>query len=315
MDSLIFSLNAVLPLFLLVLLGYGLKRMGMFSDEWLTIANNFSFKVTLSVLLFYDTFTADTSVSISPQVVAFAVLGVIGVTLLSYMTVPFIVKDRFRTGVVIQGIFRSNFLLFGMPLAINMFGNVGRPIAATLVAIVIPLFNLLAVITLTVFNKNSGGRIDVLKLLKGVVTNPLIIGCALGYLLRAIHFSLPQVALSTLSQVAGVAVPLALIILGGQFKFNGFLKNIKTVSTVVLVKLIIVPIIMVFIAVSMGFRGVELGVLMTIFGAPGAVSSSIMAYGMDCDGDLAGQIVVLGTLVSVFSMFAFIFILKTLALI
>lgn len=311
MESLLFSLNAVLPLFLLVVIGYVLKSIGLFSDEWLKAANKFSFTVTFSVMLFNDVYTADTSaININPSLVAFAVIGVLAVTVICYLTVPFIVKDRFRTGVVIQGIFRTNFLLFGMPLVINMFGKQASPIAAVLVSIVIPLYNILAVITLSVFNKFSTNKIDIIKILKGLAKNPLIIGCVVGYAFRFLNIPLPSFMLKTVGQIADIAIPLALIILGGQFKFKGFVKNIKPVSITVAIKLIIVPLIMLTIAILMGFRGVELGVLLAIFTSPCAVSSSIMAYNMDCDGDLAGQIVVFGTLISVITIFLFIFILR-----
>ena len=152
-------------------------------------------------MLFNDVYTADTSaININPSLVAFAVIGVLAVTVVCYLTVPFIVKDRFRTGVVIQGIFRTNFLLFGMPLVINMFGKQASPIAAVLVSIVIPLYNILAVITLSVFNKFSTNKIDIIKILKGLAKNPLIIGCVVGYAFRFLNIPLPSFMLKLLGK-------------------------------------------------------------------------------------------------------------------
>lgn len=315
MNSLVFSMNAVLPLFLLVILGYILKQIGTFTDEWLTIANKFSFKVTFSVMLFYEIYTTDIKTKINPNLILFSVLAILIITVLSHIFVPIIVKDRFRTGVVIQGIFRSNFLLFGMPLVINMFGEEGRPIAATLVSIVIPIYNLFAVITLAVYSKNQNGKLSIKMLFKEVATNPLIIGCIAGYLLRMITPTMPQLMLTTLGDIAKIGTPLALIILGGQFKLKGFFKNIKIVCSIVTIKLIICPIIVIIPAILFGFRGIELSVILTIFASPGAISSSIMAYNMGSDGELAGQMVVLGTLVSVITMFLAIFFLKYMAFI
>lgn len=315
MDSLIFSINAVMPLFLLVILGYVLKQIGMFTDEWLTVANKFSFKVTLSVLLFYNIYTTELSTHISPKIIIFVLSGILLITLLCYIIVPIIIKDRFRTGVVIQGIYRSNFLLFGMPLVINMFGDEAKPVTATLVAIVIPIYNLIAIITLTIFNKNQTGELNVPKMLLKISSNPLIVGSAFGYLFRGIHITMPAFMLNSLGEVAKIAVPLALIIVGGQFKMTGFIKNIKLVSAVVFTKLVISSGIMVALAIVFGFRGIELGVILTVFGSPCAVSSSVMAYSMDCDGELAGNIVVLGTLVSVITIFFSIFLLKSLTFI
>ncbi len=312
MDNLFFSLNAVLPLFLLVLAGYILKRIGMFSDEWLKTANKFSFRITFSVLLFYDIYSSEKISSGYGRLIAFCVLGILIITALCYIIVPRMVKERPRAGVVIQGIFRSNFLLLGMPVAINMFGDEAKAPAAVSVAVVIPLFNVLATLTLTIFSEKSS-RISVKSILKELAMNPLIIGCAAGFLFKVLALRLPIFLDRTFSDISDIAVPLALIILGGQFKVGGFLKNFKLVLATVLTKLAVIPIILITIAVMLGFRGVELAILITVFASPCAVSSSIMAYSMGCDGELAGEIVVLGTLLSVATLFSFIFILRTLA--
>lgn len=313
MNSLIFSLNAVMPLFLLVLLGYVIKSVGMVTDEWLTIANKFSFNVTFFILLFYSIYISDISSIASPKLVYFCVISVLVITAICYLLVPFFVKDRFKTGVVIQGIYRTNFLLFGIPLVLNMFGEESRPVTAIIAAVIIPMFNIIAVVTLSLYNKNSSGKVDFINLFKSLAKNPLILGCAFGFFFKFLNIPLPAFMTNTLGQISDLAVPFALIILGGQFQFMGFLKNINLVVRVVLIKLVLVPVIVLSIAVIMGFRGVELGVLIALFTSPGAVSSSIMAYNMDCDGDLAGQIVVFGTIFSVFTIFISIFILKSLS--
>ena len=314
MNSFVFTLNAVMPLFLLVMLGYILKRIGMFSDEWLTVANRFSFLVTLSVMMFDNIYSAESDFNFDTKLIAFAVLCLVTVTALSFAIVPLIVKERFKTGVVIQGIFRSNFLLFGIPLVINMFGDESKPLISLVIAIIIPLYNIFAVLTLTVFNKNSTGKLNIRKLFLGLITNPLIMGCLIGFIFRMLPFRLPLFVDNTLGQISDLAVPLALIILGAQFKFSGFVRNIKIVVSTVFLKLVAVPVLVIVLAVALGLRGVQLGVLIAMFSSPGAVSSSIMAYNMNCDGDLAGQIVVLGTAVSVFTMFITIFSLRTMSL-
>ena len=182
MNSFLFSINAVMPLFSLVILGYILKQIGLFTDEWLTMANKFSFNVTLSVMMFYNIYNTSAEINITPKLLFFILGGIFGITVLSYIIVPFLVTDRFKTGVVIQGIYRSNFLLFGMPLVVNMFGDVAKPIAATLIAIVIPIYNVIAIITLTVYNKNQTGRLNPIDLLHKIITNPLIISSSLGYI-------------------------------------------------------------------------------------------------------------------------------------
>lgn len=316
MNSFIFAINAVLPLFLLVILGYVIKRIGLVTDEWLTIANRFSFKVTFSVLIFYNIYTSDTKVNdIDIKIILFAVVSVLAIVAICFIIVPFLVKDHFKTGVVIQGIFRSNYLLFGIPLVFNMFGESAKAITSILMAVIIPLFNVLAVITLSIYNKNNNKKINFNKLVISLITNPLIIGCIVGFAFKLFINTLPKGILDTASSISDLAVPFALIILGGQFKFSGFLKNLSLVIKTVAVKLILVPVVLLSLAVLLGFRDVELACLISLFCSPTAVSSSIMAYSMDCDGDLAGQIVVFGTLFSIVTIFLAIFILKSLSFI
>lgn len=315
MDSLIFTINAVMPLFILVLLGFILRRIGIFSGKWLETANKFSFRITLFALMFYNIYSDNGEMEINARLIAFAFLSLFVILALSYIIVPFIVKDRFRTGVVIQGIFRSNLLLFGMPLVINMFGDSVRPMISLLVALVIPAYNLIAVITLTFFNKNTTNKIDFIKIAKGIITNPLILGSITGFVFKGFSIPLPSFILSPVSDLANMAVPLALIIVGGQFRINDFKLNIKTVLSVTFIKMILIPFLVLIIAIALGFNGIELAILVAMFCSPCAVSSSIMAYNMNCDGDLAGHIVVIGTLFSVFSMFITIYILRVMALI
>ncbi len=265
--------------------------------------------------MFYNIYSDNGEMEINARLIAFAFLSLFVILALSYIIVPFIVKDRFRTGVVIQGIFRSNLLLFGMPLVINMFGDSVRPMISLLVALVIPAYNLIAVITLTFFNKNTTNKIDFIKIAKGIITNPLILGSITGFVFKGFSIPLPSFILSPVSDLANMAVPLALIIVGGQFRINDFTLNIKTVLSVTFIKMVLIPFLVLIIAIALGFNGIELAILVAMFCSPCAVSSSIMAYNMNCDGDLAGHIVVIGTLFSVFSMFITIYILRVMALI
>lgn len=178
-----------------------------------------------------------------------------------------------------------------------------------LIAVVVPIFNFLAVIILEIFR---GGRIDVKKIVKGIITNPLILSSMAGLILLFLNIKLPYFIEKSINDISKIATPLALIILGGSFEFNKVSGNIKQIFIGVMGKLIIVPIIFIPIAIKLGFRYIELATLMIMLTAPTAVSSFTMAEQMDGDGELAGQLVVFSSAASVFTIFIWIFIIKQL---
>ena len=313
MEELAFSANAVLPLFFVMALGYALKRTGFLNDTFLTVANKFSFKVTFPALLFYNIYSAQLP-KIDGGLIAAAALGVVGLLLLSTGAVLLFVKDNARRGVIVQAVFRSNFLVYGTPLAVNMFGDTAQAPAAMLVAIIIPLYNVLAVIVLTVFG-GRGERLDVPAILKGIVTNPLIIASALALLLAGLHMPLPPFLLKATSDVGSLATPLALVILGGQFTFGALRGNGLALTLTTAARLVAAPALMLTIAVLLGFRGLELGLLAAVFASPVAISSQIMAQNMGGDGQLAGQLVIVTTLFSIPTIFLVIYTLRLLQLI
>lgn len=318
MADLLFSINVVLPLFFLMLLGFTLKRIGFFTDAFLAVASKFGFRILFSVLLFYNVYTTDWQNVSGGQFALFGAAGIILSAALLFVIVPLIVREDTRRSVIIQGIFRGNYLLFGLPLAINIYGEI--PAASSmLVAISIPLFNIIAVIALTVFSPNRSAQgLSALTLLKGVATNPLIIGCAVGAIFAALSMHglyLPSAIEIAIADISKIASPFALIILGGQFELHSLRNNLRTLVIVVASRLVLLPLVAISLAVSLGFRGEQLGALAILFAAPTAVSSQIMAYNMDADAELAGQIVAATTAFSSVSIFAMIYILKSAALI
>ncbi len=316
MENLSFSLNVVLPLFVLMVLGFVLRRVGFFSDGFLQVGNKFGFKVTLPVLLFQNIRTSQMGDVFNGGLIAFTVIAILLTAVAACAGTMLVVKDNRRRGAVVQGIFRSNFVLFGVPLALNMFGESALGVTSMLVAVVIPLFNVLAVILLTVFAPQGDKKqIRLLPILKGIITNPLIIGVAAGLLFSGLRIPLPQFLNSAVEDVAAIATPLALIVLGGQFELKSLRSNAKALSAVTACRLLVVPGVILAAAALLGYRGPELGALLVIFASPTAVSSYIMAENMGSDGELAGQIVVSTTLFSVLTMFVIIYLLKALALI
>ena len=307
MENLILSFNIVLPIFLILSLGYILKKLKILDELTTKNMNSVNFKVFLPLLLFYNVYKTDLSVVFNPKLLIFSIISVILVFLLLFIIIPLLEKDNRKRGVIIQGIFRSNFVIFGVPVCEALFGQNATGVASMLIAVVVPLFNFLAVICLEIYR---GGNINFKKIIKGIITNPLIIASIIGLFFIYFKIKLPTPIEKTINDISKIATPLAFILLGSSFTFSAFSVYIKQLSITLLGKLIIVPGIVLYIAALLGFRNVELTCLLSVFASPTAVSSYTMAEQMDGDSILAGQIVVLTSIISIITVFLWIFILK-----
>lgn len=303
----ILSFNVVLPLFLMIVLGYSLKRIRVYDEHTISGVNQLVFKVFLPLLLFINIYQTDVAGVFDLKLMLVAMLGVLGSFFMTWLIIAWIEKDNRKRGVLIQGIFRSNFVIFGIPVTTSLFGAEATGAAALLVAVIVPIFNMLSVVILEIYR---GSRINVPKILKGILTNPLIIGSVIGLLCLWLHIKIPLVLEKTISDLSKVTTPLALVILGGSFTFSSMKGNVKQIAIGVLGKLVIVPVICLSFALLIGIRGLGLAILMSIFSSPTAVSSFSMVKQMDGDADLAGHLVVLGSMLSVVTMFVWIFIFK-----
>ena len=303
----ILSFNVVLPLFLMIVLGYSLKRIRVYDEHTISGVNQLVFKVFLPLLLFINIYQTDVTGVFDLKLMLVALLGVLGSFFMTWLIIAWIEKDNRKRGVLIQGIFRSNFVIFGIPVTTSLFGAEATGAASLLVAVIVPIFNMFSVVILEIYR---GSRINVPKILKGILTNPLIIGSVIGLLCLWLHIKIPLVLEKTISDLSKVTTPLALVILGGSFTFSSMKGNVKQIAIGVLGKLVIVPVICLSFALLIGIRGVGLAILMSIFASPTAVSSFSMAKQMDGDADLAGHLVVLGSMLSVVTMFVWIFIFK-----
>lgn len=307
MENLILSLNVVLPLFITMSLGYFLKYLNMFDNNTLDTMNNITFKSFLPMLLFYNIYKTDLQGVFNLKLMIFSATCVIALYLILYLIVPLIEKDNKKRGALLQGLFRSNFVIFGIPITESLFGSEKVGVAALLIAVIVPLFNILSVLALETFR---GGKPDFRKISIGIIKNPLIIASCLGILTLLLKIKIPTAIEKTISDVSKIATPLSLILLGASFKFDNIKKYLKQTTIAVVGKTILTPCIILPICIMFGYRGVELSTLMIIFAAPTAISSFTMAQQMDSDSDLAGQIVVFTSAFCVVTVFMWIFILK-----
>ena len=253
-----------------------------------------------------------------PWLLVLPVVGTLAAALLAWVLVPWVVRERAQAGVVVQGTFRSNFVLFGLPLVVNVFGPEAATPTSIVMAVVVPLFNVLSVIALTTLGQQDGpqatqSRSAALKgMMWSILKNPFIIAVVIAVLFSMIRLPLPGVVTRVISDLGQIATPLMLVVLGGQFKFQKVTANRKPLVFTTLSKLVVVPGVMIAAAVLAGYRGAQLAPVFGVFATPTAIASLVMANSMGGDGDLAGQIILVTTLFSVVTIVGFVFALRTL---
>ena len=309
MNNLILSINVVTPLFFTIMFGYFIRKIDLVDDYALKKINNLIFKTFLPMLLFFNIYNTKIEGNLNIKLMIFAPASILISCIGSCIIVPLIEKENKKRGVLVQAIFRSNFVLFGLPVVLSLFGEESVGITSILIAVIVPMFNFLAVIVLEMFR---GGKLEIKKVIKGIITNPLILASIIGMIMLVLKIKLPIVLEKTISDMSKIATPLALAVLGGSFKIEKITKNIKQIVIGVVGKLIIVPIIFIPIGIYLGFRDVELATIMIMLSAPVAVSSFTMAEQMEADGELAAQLVVFTSMFSVITIFLYIFVMKQL---
>ena len=309
MEELRLSANAVLPVFLMMAAGYLARGLGVLERGDVGKMNRVAFRVFLPCLLFYNVYCSDLSSAVNPKLIVYAVLGVLTVFAVAYVVVKRLEPVNERRGVVMQGIFRSNYVILGLPIAQALLGEHELGPVSVLIAIVVPLFNVLAVFVLERFR---GGNVKPHEVLVQVLKNPLVVSSALGILALLLGIKLPHILEKAVSGLGSIATPLQLFLLGAFFRFAGLGRYVKALTAVTTVKLIVTPAIFLSLAAALGFRGVEFVALLGIFASPTAVNSFTMAQQMGGDAELAGDIVVSTSVFSAITMFGWIFLFKTL---
>ena len=314
MSDFLFSIGVVVPLFILITLGFLLKKKRFIDGDFVATGNKVCFKIFLPALLFINIYQTDVSEVIDFGFILFAVAAVIGTILVCVAVIPLCVKERPKAAVMIQAAFRSNFIIFGLPLA-EMIGVPGAAsVISMLLAVVVPLFNLSAVIILMLFGEayeKSRPR----EVAKEIITNPLIVAAALAFVLHYAGIHIPDVILKPVSDVSKIATPFALILMGANFEMKSAKSHIKYIIPAVAARLLLVPGVVIPIGVLFHYSSAEMVTLLTLTASPCAVSSYTMAYQYGADSDLAGELVVFSTLFSAVTIVMFVYILKTFALI
>ena len=323
MESLIFALEAVMPIILMVAIGYIIKKIGFLTVDMGKVINKLVFRIFLPVMLFLNVYKIESLALIEFDYILYALIATTAIFLLAIPCVVLITDKGDRRGALWQACFRSNYALIGIPLAASLFGQEGVSVATLLSATAIPLFNTLAVISLTVFGKGDQ-KPSVKKILLGVIRNPLIqsifsgvivLGIRALFVKYQIDFRLADIqpVYTVLNYLSDLATPLALLVLGVQFEFSTVKELKKEIIFGTLMRTVFVPIFglgIAFLCFRTSFDGAKFAALVALFATPVAVSSVPMAQEMGADHTLAGQLVVWTTLISAISVFLASFLLK-----
>ena len=312
LDSFLVAFNAVAPFLILLGIGFASVRLKLTDRAFMNRLNALNFRLFFPFLMFNNVYGAKPENMPSLKLMLTGALSVLLLVILLVMIVPRIVKENPRRGVIIQGIFRSNFIIYGIPLTTYVFGTEKSSVCGMMILIMVSLFNVAGVVVLEMFRE--GGKISLRPLLLGIIKNPLLQGCVAGLLFYLLQIRLPDFIATPVSSLAGLATTLALVVLGANLKFDELKKNSRTVSIVLVIRLVLLPLLMVPFAYLIGLRGVELFLILMIFGTPVATSSYPMAQNMGGDGQLAGQLVFVSTVASLGTIFLFIFAMSRLGL-
>lgn len=310
-NNLIISVEAIAPMFIIMTVGIYIRKKGSLRASDVDKINKIIFQALFPALMFNNLYGEELSDAFNPSLATFALLMIIVVYFATTIFVIKVEKSPKSRGAMIQAIYRSNFVIMGIPIVSNIFGSNNLAMTSMMISIIVPIFNILAVITLEVFR---GSKPDLLHVVVGILQNPMIIGAALGIFTATLRIKLPHFVENTISILANAATPMALLILGASFDMKRIIEIKRNLVICIFGRLIVVPSIALTIGILAGFRDVALVTLVAIFASPTAVSSFTMAQQMDSDGELAGACVIFSSILSCLTIFGWVFLLKCLGM-
>lgn len=304
MDNIVFLINAIFPLFALVILGNIIKAKGFIDSKTIKQVNAICFKILIPCSLFKTIVKSSNTDNFDIRVVLFLILSYVVTAAVLSLVVPGFVKSKGSAGALIHGSFRSNVVLLGIPLAQNILGDAGGAQMAVSIAIVVPLFNVLGVIVLSAFSENENHKPDFKHISLDIIKNPLIIATFFGFIVSMLKLSLPQIIMQPIIDLGACGTPLAMLMLGADFSFKSAISNKRLNIMAALIKLIIMPFVMTLTAYLIGIRGIGLAVIYLTHASPSAATAGMLAENMGCDGKLAGEITLITTGLASVTIFA-----------
>ena len=312
LESFLVALNAVAPFMVLLGIGALAIRFRLTDRAFMNRLNTLNYRLFFPFMMFNSIYNAKPEDTPSLKLILTGVLSVLLLVVVLIIIVPRVATENPRRGVIIQAIFRSNFVIYGIPLTTYVFGPERSSVCGMMVLIMVSVFNIAGVVVLELFRE--GGKVRIGPLLVGLLKNPLLQGCVAGLVFYLLRVPLPPFIPAPVASLATVATTLAMLVLGANLVFDEIRKNRRTIAVVLTVRLVLLPLIMLPVAYLIGLRGVELFLILMIFGTPVATASYPMAQNMGGDGQLAGQLVFVSTVASLGTIFLYIYALSRLGL-
>jgi predicted permease len=314
LENIIFTINIIAPVFLIIALGFVIKKIGVINENFVAITSKFVFNVSLPAFIFMKISALDLTAALDIKQIIFIYSGTLIVYCIIWIISSLFIKDGRDLSVFVQGAYRSNYAIVGLAIIANLFGEEGLGKASLILAFLLPFYNVLAVVILTVPMRKIR-KLNFLSTIYEVMLNPLIIAVIISLPFSYFKLELPSMLFTAGNFLADVALPLALIGIGGSLN----IENIKLASTLAfsssILKIIVVPVVLTFFSYLFGYRALDLGIMFILFACPTAIVSFIMAEAMGCNSKLAGNIVVISTIGSVITISAAIIFLKSVGLI
>ncbi len=307
-DSFIFSLNTTLPVFLVILIGMFLKKIGLFTEDYASMTDKYVFKAALPILLFKDISEMDFRCDFDIKFVLFCAVTTVVIFLGIWLFSGIFIKDKSMVGSFAQGSARGSAAILGIALATNIFGSSG--LAPLMIFSAVPLFNILSVVILTFGAEHGKERLDIKKLLVNIITNPIILGILAGVPFSLLNIQLPMVVEKTILSISQTATPMALLSIGACFSLASAKEKLVPAICASFVKLFLLPAVFLPVAIAFGFRDSALVAIFVMLGSPTTVTCYIMSKNMNNDAVLSSNIIMLATLLSSVSVTFWVFLLK-----
>ncbi|BBB31156.1 AEC family transporter [Neptunomonas japonica] len=314
LDTLVFTANIVAPIFFIVFMGVILKRTSLIDEAFVSTGSKLVFIITLPTLVFMSIARTDFQAVFNPAQLSYVAAG----TLITFIAIWLLAKQWIHKpedlGVFIQGSFRSNYGIIGLAVSFNLFGQTGLAQASLLLALVIPLYNVLSIIVLSLPMKNSNA-LSLSGVIVEILKNPLIIAVLLALPFSYFGFSLPEVVDRTGRYFANLTLPLALLTIGATLNLKSLKHTSFQAFWATATKLLILPVVLTLGAWQAGFTDQDLVIMFVLFGCPTAAASFVMAKAMGGNAQLAANIILTTTIGSVFTLSSGIYLMKILEVI
>jgi len=308
MQYLILSFKVIFPIFFMLALGYSIREFKLVTESGFNMFSRVTFYIFIPSLLFINIYKSDLTSSFNARLIAYAIISLFITCVILYFVIPRIIKDKWDQPVVMQGIFRGNFIIYGMCIVQTIYPDADMGMVALLSAFIVPLYSVITVLLFEMYSDKKNNKKD---LLFNVIKSPMVFSGILGIFFLITGLKIPGLLLDQIESVSKLGTPVALLCLGGTFKIQAMKQHKKPLMVACIGRLIIVPMVFITAAILMGIRGMELATIMALNAAPVAASSFPMARELGGNGELAGEVVVMTSLLSIVTVFCWVLLLTS----